>query len=205
MTPWAQIVREFQSAIKKAKRGDTSELKTFVNTTLGETWEEEVEKADHEQLKQRAEPYALRTLPMGVLAVTAGIDVQDDRFEITAWGWGEGEESWTVDHVVLQANPASEASWDQLDAYLKTTYQHAGGQVLGIEAAAIDTGGHFTHQVARAAASDCSPCAASRLPESRSRAGRASRTSATAASWSSAACGCGTWAPTPPRICCSGG
>lgn len=147
MTPWSQIVREFLSAQAKAKKGDTSELKTFVNTTLGETWEEDVEKADHEQLKQRAEPYALRTLPMGVLAVTAGIDVQDDRFEIVAWGWGEGEESWPVDYQVLQANPASEASWDQLDAYLKTTFQHAGGQFLGIEAAAIDTGGHFTHQV----------------------------------------------------------
>ncbi len=147
MTTWAQIVREFLSAQRKAKAGDLSELKTFVNTTLGETWEEEVEKADHEQLMGRAEPYPLRTLPLGVLVLTAGIDVQDDRFEIVVYGWGIGEESWVADHVVLAANPASADSWAQLDAYLETAFPHAGGQMLRIEASAIDTQGHYTHQV----------------------------------------------------------
>lgn len=147
LAPWAQIVREFRSAWAKAKKGDKSELKTFVNTTLGETWEEDVEKTEHELLQARAEPYALRTLPMGVLVLTAGVDVQDDRFEIVVWGWGEGEESWVIDHVALQVNPAADDAWKTLDAYLQTTFRHAGGQMLGIEAVAIDTQGHYTHQV----------------------------------------------------------
>lgn len=147
MTTWAQIVREFMSAQAKAKVGDKSELKTFVNTTLGETWEEEVEQTDSHALMARAEPFALRTLPMGCLILTAGVDVQDNRFEITVWGWGRGEEMWIVDYVVLQANPADERDWDKLESYLATKFQHASGQLVGIEATGIDTGGHFTHQV----------------------------------------------------------
>lgn len=144
---WAQIVREFRAAVAKAKTGDKSELKTFVNTTLGETWEEEVQKADQAELMARAEPYSLRNCPRGVLALTAGVDVQDNRFEITVWGWGRGEEMWPVDYTVLEADPADERDWTKLDQYLLTRFRHESGQTLPIEATAIDSGGHHTHQV----------------------------------------------------------
>lgn len=147
MTSWSQIVREFMSAQAKAKAGDKSELKTFVNTTLGETWEEEVEHTDQHVLMTRAEPYPLRNIPIGCLILTAGVDVQGDRFEITVWGWGRGEEMWLIDYTILAANPADERDWLKLEAYLDTKFQHASGQMLRIEASAIDTGGHFTHQV----------------------------------------------------------
>jgi terminase, large subunit len=143
---WSQIVREFLAAQAKAKHGDKSELKTFVNTTLGETWEEEVQQADEHQLRARAEPYQMRTCPRGVLMLTAGVDVQDRRWEISVWGWGRGEESWLIDHMILEGNPADERDWDRLDTYLKTRFTHEGGQTLPIEAIGVDTGGHFTHQ-----------------------------------------------------------
>jgi phage terminase large subunit GpA-like protein len=54
---------------------------------------------------------------------------------------------WCVDYSVIYANPADEREWEsKLDPYLDTVFQHAGGATLKIEAAAIDTGGHFTHQ-----------------------------------------------------------
>ncbi|SDV48697.1 phage terminase large subunit family protein [Chitinasiproducens palmae] len=144
---WDKLVGEFKGAKEKAKTGDTSELKTFVNTTLGETWEEDVEETDVDLLKKRAEPYALRTVPMGGLILGAGVDTQDDRFEITVWAFGRGEEMWIVDYTVLSANPAQRESWDKLDAYLQTRYLHAAGQMLSIEAVAIDSQGHHTHSV----------------------------------------------------------
>lgn len=147
MTSWAQIVREFLSATAKAAAGDKSELKTFVNTTLGETWEEEVEKADGHLLMARAEAYPLRVVPLGGLVLVAGIDVQDNRFEVVVWAIGRGEEMWVVDYMVIEANPADERDWDKLDTYLLTKFSTVGGTYLGIEAAGIDTGGHFTHQV----------------------------------------------------------
>jgi len=144
---WQQIVREYLSAVDKLRSGDKSELKTFTNTTLGETWEEEVEKTEADELSRRAEDYPLRIVPKGGLVLVAGVDVQSNRFEIVTWAIGRGEEMWVVDYHVIDANPADERDWEEkLDPYLQLRFRHAQGQTLGIEAAAIDTGGHFTHQ-----------------------------------------------------------
>ncbi|WP_250541933.1 terminase gpA endonuclease subunit, partial [Escherichia coli] len=46
---WIQIVYDWLDALK-----DPNGLKTFVNTTLGETWEEAVgEKLDHQVLMDK--------------------------------------------------------------------------------------------------------------------------------------------------------
>lgn len=145
-TTWAQIAREFVNAWEKARTGNKTEIKAFWNTTLGEPWEEAAEKADAHELQKRAEPFPLRTVPLGGLVLVAAVDVQDNRFEIVVWAIGRGEESWTVDYQVLEANPALASDWDKLDAYLTTKFPHAAGGALGIEAAAVDTQGHFTHQ-----------------------------------------------------------
>lgn len=145
-TTWAQIVAEFLSAKNKARAGDKGELKTFINTTLGETWEEEVEKADMHALMERAEAYPLRVVQMGGLVLVAGVDLQDNRFEVVVWAIGRGEEMWVVDQMVIEANPADERDWGKLDTYLQTCFPHVCGTSLRIEAVAIDTGGHFTHQ-----------------------------------------------------------
>lgn len=144
---WVQIVRDYLAAVDKARAGDTSELKTFTNTTLGETWEEEVEKTEADELSKRADKYRLRTVPMGGLILVAGVDVQSNRFEVVVWAIGRGEEMWVVDYHIIDANPADEREWEEkLDPYLAQRFAHAGGQSLAIEALGIDTGGHFTHQ-----------------------------------------------------------
>lgn len=145
---WSDIVRQFLFAKARAEQGDKSELKTFVNTTLGETWEEEVERADQGELRRRAEDYPLRTVPRGGLVLVAGVDVQDNRFAVVVWAIGRGEEMWVVDHVELSANPADERDWEErLDPYLQTRFRHAAGGTLGIECVGVDTAGHFTHHV----------------------------------------------------------
>jgi phage terminase large subunit GpA-like protein len=144
---WSDIVREFLQASVKAKEGEKGPLMTFINETLGELWEEVFERADEHELAKRAESYRRFTVPLGGLVLVTGIDVQDDRFEAVTWAIGRGEEMWCVDYSVIYANPADERDWEaKLDPYLETVFQHAGGRTLKIEAAAIDTGGHFTHQ-----------------------------------------------------------
>lgn len=143
---WPDIVREFLEASAKASAGETAPLEGFVNETLGELWEETVERADEHALARRAEDYRRYTVPIGGLVLVAGIDVQDNRFEVVTWALGRGEEMWAVDYSVIPANPADERDWpDKLDPYLATVFSHASGQALKIEAAAIDTMGHFTH------------------------------------------------------------
>jgi hypothetical protein len=55
LVTWAKLVREFIAAFNKAREGDITSLKAFTNTTKGETWEQDVEKTDADQLKERAD------------------------------------------------------------------------------------------------------------------------------------------------------
>lgn len=144
---WSDIIREWLEATTKAKAGEKGPLITFINETLGELWEEVFERADEHELSRRAENYRRFTVPTGGLVLVSGVDVQDDRFEVVTWAIGRGEEMWCVDYSVIYANPADEREWDEkLDPYLETTFKHECGQFLKIEAVAVDTGGHFTHQ-----------------------------------------------------------
>jgi len=138
---WPAIAEEFAAAARLAERGDKSLLKTFVNTTLGETWEEKGEGADEHALQQRAEDYPLCVVPVGALELTAGVDVQGNRVEIAVWGWGYGMESWDVDHQVIEVNPAADDEWDQVAAYLRRRYPQAwpGGGHMAISAVTIDS------------------------------------------------------------------
>lgn len=144
---WVDIVREFLGAKSKADAGDTGPLETFVNETLAQYWKVEMDQADEHALARRAEGYRLRTVPQGGLVLVAGVDVQDNRWEVVVWAIGRGEEMWVVDYAVIYGNPADEREWEEkLDPYLAQTFDHESGQQLRIEAAAVDTMGHFTHQ-----------------------------------------------------------
>jgi len=139
---WANLVQKWIDA-----QQDPHLLKTFLNTALGECWDEEANRVDMHDLQRRAEDYPLRTIPMGGLMVTAGVDVQDNRLEATLWAWGRGEEAWAIDYQVFFGDPASPALWEELDQYLLRDLEHESGSVVQLRGAAVDTGGHHTQQV----------------------------------------------------------
>lgn len=141
---WAHLVYEFLEA-----KDDPNKLKTFVNTTLGEAWEEKGEKVDATGLSKRAEDYDAQTLPEGVLMLTAGVDVQADRIELEILGIGEGEETWSIDYVVLSGDPTHDTVWQMLDTHLlHRTFTHSSGQQMRIARAFVDSGdGNRTERV----------------------------------------------------------
>lgn len=129
-------------------QGDPAKLKTFVNDRLAEPWEDPAMRAvKHNLIADRAEAYALRTAPRGVLAITAGVDTQDDRLEVQLVGWGRGMRSWVLDYVVLPGDPADEAVWLALKELLARPVQSEYGGTLNILATANDAGGHRTEAV----------------------------------------------------------
>lgn len=138
---WSQIIADFREA---KKTPDT--LKVWVNTSLGETWEEEGDGVEHHILYQRREHYS-HDVPEGAVVLTCAVDVQDDRFEVEVQGWGEGEENWRIDLQILRGDPARPDIWRQLADVLETRYEHASGVTLKISCVAIDSGGHFTQEV----------------------------------------------------------
>ncbi|MDW8258614.1 MAG: phage terminase large subunit family protein [Gammaproteobacteria bacterium] len=141
---WPEMAEEFLRAKKFPET-----FKTWVNLSLGETWEEDARALAAEGLMQRVEAYNAQSLPDGVQLVTAGVDVQDDRLEITVWGWGIDEEAWRVEHIVLRGDPASPQLWSECDHALQRSYRTENGRELKIEAACVDSGGHYTEQVYR--------------------------------------------------------
>lgn len=133
---WLGMVREFLAALN-----DPAALKTFVNDRLAEAWKAKATPKEAE-LRDRCEPYRLRTAPHGVLAVTAGVDTQDDRLAVLVLGHGRGKSKWVLDYIELQGDPAEDDVWNALTELLNRPIQHACGAMVRVEAVAIDAGGH---------------------------------------------------------------
>jgi phage terminase large subunit GpA-like protein len=140
---WLTLVEQWRAA-----QNDPAKLKTFVNERLAEAWEDQnMRRVRHNALIDRAESYRLRTAPVGVLAITAGVDTQDDRLEVQIIGWGRGLACWVLDYVVLPGDPAEPEVWVKLVDLLNRPIQHELGSLMRIEATAIDAGGHRTEAV----------------------------------------------------------
>lgn len=134
---WENIARNWEAA-----QGDDAKLKTFKNTTLGETWQERGEAPEWQRIYDRRDAWTLGNMPANVCFLTAGVDVQRDRIEVHVWGWARGLESWLVDVAILEGNTAdiNSAVWQDLVATLSRTWSHPGGAQMSIFKAAVDTG-----------------------------------------------------------------
>ena len=104
---WADAAADFISA----KHAGQEQLKTFVNTVLGRSWEEQGEQIDPTGLIVRREEYPE---DLQFKTTTVAIDVQKDRLELEHVGWGDKEESWGLDYVVLAGDTAQGNVWDDL-------------------------------------------------------------------------------------------
>ena len=139
---WHEMVSKWLAA-----QGDRTKLKAFINTDLGEPWEDRTNAVSHKALAERAEAYGLREIPPGCLLLTCAVDVQPDRLELQVLGHGRRKVTWTIDYLVLPGNPSRDDVWEKLTEYLVTPFINRFGRELRIEATAIDTGGHNTDDV----------------------------------------------------------
>lgn len=143
---WVRI-SEIAASFLDAKQSPET-LKAWVNTSLGETWEIEGDRVDDTGLMERREDWGA-DLPAGVMMLTAGVDVQDDRLEVEIVGWGRDEESWSLEYAQIFGDPSAPALWADLDRKLTQMFLRVDGAELPISAACVDSGGHHTHAVYR--------------------------------------------------------
>ena len=133
---WAQIVAEFLET-----KNQPEKLRTFVNTTLGETWTEKGEAPEWERLFNRREKYKIGTVPEGVLRITCGVDVQKDRWVYEVVGWGPGKESWSIAAGIILGDTARIEDWSKIDEQLlNVTWPTASGGEMPIHMLAVDSG-----------------------------------------------------------------
>jgi len=141
---WGKIAAAF-----KVSHRDPVRLKSWTNLKEGMPFEDRDGAAlEPELLLSRLENFDDQ-LPDGVVALSAGVDVQGDRVELETVGWGAGEESWSIAYETLWGNPAEPAVWLALDRELLRKFHHPRAGAMGIRAVCIDSGGHHTQNVYR--------------------------------------------------------
>ena len=140
-SPFSSLPGIARAFLEAKKMPET--LKTWVNTVLGESWEEAANKVEATPLMERREDY-FPYVPEGVAVLTAGVDTQDDRLEVEVVGWGLDFETWNVDFRIFYGDPNKAEVWGQLLDYLRTPFDHALGRKMTISSTGVDTAGHCT-------------------------------------------------------------
>lgn len=140
-TEWKRMLQDWFKA-----KDDIGKLKSFVNTTLGEVWEDAGERLESHEIYRRREVYPAE-VPQGGLVLVAAVDVQDDRLEVLVQAFGIGHECWSIDYQIMFGDLAKSDIWQELDQYLQSEFTHESGVIMRIACTAVDSGGHFTQQV----------------------------------------------------------
>lgn len=135
----ADMVSQWYIANKEYKENGNSEmLQTFVNTVLAETWKEEGSKIETSGLLARREDYLVA--PKEVAFITAGVDIQNDRIEVSFWGWGVDNQGWGLGHQIIGGDPTGQDVWNKLEEVLLRPIPHEACVNMFLSGAGIDTG-----------------------------------------------------------------
>lgn len=124
--------------------------RVFINTFDAEPFDptEESEKPpEWKPLYDRREEYGL-TVPQGGLFLAAFVDCQKNRLEIGWRAYGKREESWGMDHVVIEGYVGHPEVWQELRKQLAREWTHASGAKMRLGFGFVD-GGHYSEDVYR--------------------------------------------------------
>lgn len=144
VSPWEpipKIVEKFLSAKREPEK-----LKVFINTQLAETWKEKGDAPEWERLYERRENYKTGTVPNGVIFLTAGVDIQENRIEVEVVGWGKDKQSWSIQEFIFEGSTASEGDsptsdvWKRLDSVLNEVWHSKEGAPYTVQVMAVDSG-----------------------------------------------------------------
>jgi len=136
-----QTVSDYEAA-----RGSAEAYKVWVNTALGETWQEVGEAPDAKALHTRRGSFRMGTIPDGGLFIAGAADVQGDRIEWDVWAFGVGLSMWLIDSGIILGQPTDAATWRVLTEVTDRKYRDAAGREWPIDAFGCDSG-YLSHQV----------------------------------------------------------
>lgn len=132
---WVEIAQRWEAA-----QGDPDLLKEFVNTVLGETWQQRGDAPEWEHVYHQRDGFLSGTVARGVLILFAGVDVQKDRLEVGVWGFGRNRQRWLVEHRVLPGQTNRPEVWTDLEAMFSETWRRGGGAEMAVRDWGIDSG-----------------------------------------------------------------
>lgn len=123
MVELGALAREWAAAkLTFDQTGNDKELREVEVKSLGMVYGggEVLEQVDGPKVVQArlTAGYELKTVPAGVLFLTAFVDVQGDRFEVRVIGWDLRVRSWLVDAYAIKSPipvPGRKAAYDNID------------------------------------------------------------------------------------------
>lgn len=149
---WRRICEEHFKQLR-----DPTKRQTFKNLWLGLAWErKDTGAVSIESLETRCEPYPAE-VPDGVVVITVGGDGQagtnkeieaggkPTRQEIQVVGWGHGEESWILAHIVIDDDqPFSPMTNAKVIEWLNKDWVKRDGTKMRIAAGCLDVNYRMT-------------------------------------------------------------
>lgn len=137
-SPWVKLKETVDNFLEAKK--DVEQLKVWINTALGEVFEERGDAPEWERLYMRRERYPIGRIPAGGLLLVAGADVQKDRIEVEIVAYGRGRQSWSIDYRIISGDVSSGEPFRRLDELLNERFPHDLGGTAFIRMLAIDSG-----------------------------------------------------------------
>jgi phage terminase large subunit GpA-like protein len=137
-SPWVKLRETVENFLEAEK--DPELLKVWVNTALGEIFEERGDAPEWEKLFMRREKYEIGKIPAGGLLIVAGADVHKDRIEVEVIAYGRGRQSWSVEYIVISGDVSGGEPFIRLDELMQKRYPHELGGSAPIRMIAVDSG-----------------------------------------------------------------
>ena len=140
MYTWVDLANDFMESI-----GDVPKTISFVNTKLGLCYQPEAgDKPNWETLFDRAHNEKTAYKPnvpfKEVVFITAGVDVQADRLEISIIGWSEGKRTQLIDYRVLPGNTDNDEVWNDLEKIVNEKWIREDDMMMELRMMAVDSG-----------------------------------------------------------------
>lgn len=137
-----------------AEKGKEGKLKSFVNNSEGLSYSSRAASLTEKELKSKRLDYPEMVVPVGGLVITAGIDVQHNRFAITLRARGRNGNSWLVCFLEIFGRVTDKADpvWTQLTEFVISPVPHESSSEenpieLPITAISIDSSDGTTTQL----------------------------------------------------------
>ena len=116
-------------------QGDQEKMQNFVNSWLGEPWEDVGSTAGAQKVLDNRGVYTRGMVPDWAQIITCGVDVQQNCLYYTVDAWGQGKKIYNIDHDCIPGVDFN-TLWDVINQ----TYYDAKGRDWYIDLALIDSG-----------------------------------------------------------------
>lgn len=145
-SPWMPLSGMVSEWLAANHARDIDRLRTFIQDRLAEPWDERPPAWHTQEEEGQGSRFEDKPDHSSIRFLTAGVDVQRDRIEISVWGFGANMESWAISHTVFTGDPLSSELWLQVREFLLSPVETADGRSGYIYAACVDSGDGYTTQ-----------------------------------------------------------